>query len=97
MDLILIEKIKDARRSAGWSQKTFAERIDVDCQAIKRSEQGICSMPTLTAVMAALDFHVTGLLPGRTLPEQLRARRRQLSLSLDQMAARTGMSRAARS
>ena len=44
--------------------------------------------------MAVLDFHLIGIGPGRILPEQLRNRRRKLSMSLDQMAARTDMSRA---
>jgi transcriptional regulator with XRE-family HTH domain len=95
MDQILTEKFRDARRSAGWSQKTVAERIDVDHQAIKRLEQGVGSMATLTTVIAALDFHLTGLAPGSTQPEQLGARRRQPSISLDEMAARTGIYRAA--
>jgi len=44
--------------------------------------------------MNELEFQLTGLGSGKALPEQLRARRRKLSQSLDQIAARTSMSRA---
>lgn len=93
-DQILIEELRDARRSAGWSQRTLAARIGVDAQTIKRLEQGIGSMPNLIATMAALDFRLTGLGPGKTLPEQLCARRRLTSLSLDEMAVKAQLSRA---
>ena len=48
----------------------------------------------MVAVMTVLDFRLTGVAPGATLPAQLGARRRSLSLSLDQVASRTGLSRA---
>ncbi len=48
-------------------------------------------MSTLIAAMTALDFRLTGLGAGKTLPEQLRSRRRERSFSLDQMALRTGL------
>jgi transcriptional regulator with XRE-family HTH domain len=89
----LIEEFREARRSAGWSQKTLADRIGVDAQAIKRLEKGIGSVPNLIAAMAALDFRLTGLGPGRTLPDQLRTLRRKRSISLDALSARTGLSR----
>ena len=90
---ILIDQLRDARRQAGWSQRTLACRVGVDPQAIKRLEQGIGSVTTLVAVMTALEFRLTGLGPGRSLAEQLRARRRQRSLSLVAVSARTGLSR----
>ena len=71
----------------------MAERIGVDAQAIKRLEKNVGSMPTLIAAMTALDFRLTGLGVGKTLPEQLRDRRRRRSWSLDQVSARTGLSR----
>ncbi|MGN6278951.1 MAG: helix-turn-helix domain-containing protein [Sphingomonas sp.] len=43
--------------------------------------------------MTALDFRLTGLGPGSTLAEQLRNRRLKRSLSLAQVAARSGLSR----
>lgn len=91
---MLIDELRLARRSAGWSQKTIADRIGVDVQTIKRLERGVGSVSTLTAAMAALDFRLTGLGTGATLHEQLRLRRRARSMSLDQLAARTQLSRA---
>lgn len=91
---IVIEEMRQARRSAGWSQRTLAERVGVDAQAIKRLEQGIGSVSTLTAAMAALDFRLAGLGPGKGLANKLRARRRRLALSLDEAASRAGLSRA---
>lgn len=93
-DPILIEELRLARRSAGWSQQTLADRIGVDAQAIKRLEKGVGSVSTLVAAMSALDFVLAGLGPGATLPERLRARRRRRSISLIEMSARTGLSRA---
>ncbi len=71
----------------------MAERIGVSPQVIKRLEKGIGSTPTLVAAMEAMDFRLTGIGPGKTLPEQLRNRRRERSWSLDLTAARTGLSR----
>lgn len=78
---------------AGWSQSTLAARIGVDAQTVKRLESGIGSVATLVAAMKALDFQLAALGSGRALADQLRDRRRKLSLSLDQVAARTAMSR----
>ncbi|MGI4880846.1 MAG: DNA N-6-adenine-methyltransferase [Janthinobacterium lividum] len=69
-------------------------RVGVDAQTIKRLETGVGSVRTLLAVMAALDFHLTGVGPGSSLPEQLRRRRLKLSLSHGRLAERAGMSRA---
>jgi DNA-binding MarR family transcriptional regulator len=41
--------------------------------------------------MVALDFCLTGLAAGRTLPEQLRTQRRKRSMSLRDAAAKTGL------
>lgn len=49
-------------------------------------------MPTLIAAMAALDFRLTGIAAGKTLPEQLRAERRKRSMSLRDAAEKTGLS-----
>lgn len=90
---ILLEELRQARQSAGWSQKTLAERIGTSAQAIKRLEKGIGSVSTLNAAMDALDFRLTGIGPGKTLSEQLRNRRRKRCLSLDRVALRSGLSR----
>lgn len=89
----MIKELRLARRSAGWSQKILADQIGVDAQTIKRLEKGVGSVPTLIAAMTALDFRLTGLGPGAALPEQLRNRRRKRSMSLEQMALRTRLSR----
>lgn len=90
----MIEELRNARRLAGWSQKTLAGRIGGDAQTIKRLEKGVGSVPTLIAAMTALDFRLTGLGPGKTLPQQLRARRLKRSISLDELAVRARLSRA---
>ncbi len=51
---MLIEDLLAARRSAGWSRRTLAERIDVDPQTIKRLEKGIGSVPTLVPITTLL-------------------------------------------
>jgi len=48
---------------------------------------------TLVAVMAALDFRLTGLGPGATTAEQIRRRRLKQGWSLERLAERTGLSR----
>ena len=50
-------------------------------------------MPVLIAAMEALDFRLTGLGPGKALPEQLRARRLKDSMSLERAASKAGLSR----
>jgi DNA-binding XRE family transcriptional regulator len=72
----------------------LAERIGADAQTVKRLEKGIGSVSTLVAVMAALDFRLTGLGPGTTLADQLRACRDRRSMSLQDAASRAGISRA---
>ncbi|MEL7742710.1 hypothetical protein AAG593_13380 [Citromicrobium bathyomarinum] len=62
-------------------------------QAIYRLERGIGSVGTLNAVMTALEFRLTGIGPGRTLAELLRARRLQRGIALDALAVRTGLIR----
>lgn len=89
----MIDELREVRRQAGWSQKALAKRVGVDAQAVKRLENGIGSVNTLVSVMAALDFRLTGLAAGKTLHEQLRATRQRRSMSLDDLAAKTGLSR----
>lgn len=57
-------------------------------------EKGIGPTSILVDAMRALDFRLTGVGCGEALPEQLRANRLARSLSLREMATRTGMSRA---
>ena len=90
----MIDDLKAARRAAGLSQRTLAEALGTHAQAIKRLEKGVGSVATMVAVMEALDFRLTGLPPGPTLADQLYAGRKRKSLSLEQAAARSGLSRA---
>ena len=92
-DRMLVKELREARRLAGWSQRTLADRIGVDAQTIKRLEKGVGSVGTLVMVMGALYFRLTGLAPGRTFAEQLRTTRRKRSMSLDEMAIKTKLSR----
>ena len=62
-------------------------------QAIYRIERGIGSVSTLEAVMAALEFRLTGIGSGKTLAEQLRDRRLKRGIALDALAVRTGLTR----
>jgi transcriptional regulator with XRE-family HTH domain len=90
---MLTDDLRAARREKGWTQKTLADRIGVDPQMIMRLEQGIGSAKTLSVVMNALDFRLTGIGPGKTLGEQLRALRVKRSLYMDELAQRAGLSR----
>ncbi|WP_082444441.1 MULTISPECIES: DNA N-6-adenine-methyltransferase [Sphingomonas] len=89
----MLEELRDARRSSGWSQRTLANRLGVDAQTIKRMENGVGSLATLVAAMSALDFRLTGVGPGKSLPEQLGARRHERCLSLEKTATKAGLSR----
>jgi transcriptional regulator with XRE-family HTH domain len=89
----LIEALKQARRSTGWSQRTLAARIGIDVQKVKRLESGVGAVSTLLVIMSALNFDLTGIGQGKTLSEQLQNRRHKLKLSLDDLAARAAMSR----
>lgn len=89
---MLLDELKLARRSVGLSQTDLAKRIGVDAQTVKRMEKGIGSTRTVVAAMQALRLRLTGVAPGATLPEQLRARRLAHLTSLERVAARTGLS-----
>lgn len=89
----MIEELRTARRSVGLTQRALAERIGSDAQTIKRLEKGVGSVRTVTAVMEALDFRLTGLGSGETLGEQLRRRRLKRSLTLQTLAERSGLAR----
>lgn len=90
---MLIEELRTARRSVGLTQRALADRIGADAQTIKRLEKGVGSVRTVTAVMEALDFRLTGLGSGETLGEQLRRRRLKRSLTLHELAERSGLAR----
>lgn len=90
---MLIAALVEARRSSGVSQTTLAARLGVPLQKIKRLERGVSSVETLTAVMTALDFRLTGLAPGKTLGEKLRTTRLRRGWTLEKAASHAGVSR----
>ncbi|KQN93560.1 hypothetical protein ASE95_01015 [Sphingomonas sp. Leaf231] len=90
---MLVAALIEARQSMGMSQVALATRIGVAPLQIKRLERGIGSVATLTAVMAALDFRLTGIAPGKDLAAQLRACRLRRGLTLVDVAARARLSR----
>jgi transcriptional regulator with XRE-family HTH domain len=83
-----------ARRSKGWPQKTLAERIGVDPQRIKRLEKGTGSVETLIDAMEALELRLSGIAPGATITDQLRAKRQKRGWSISHAAQRAGLDRA---
>lgn len=90
---MLVTALIDARRSTGMSQRALAARIGVSPLQIKRLERGVGSVATLTAAMAAVDFRLTGIAPGKDLAAQLRACRLRLGLTVVDVAARAKLSR----
>jgi transcriptional regulator with XRE-family HTH domain len=89
----LIKELKQARRSACWSQRTLAARIGIDVQKVKRLESGIVSVSTLLLIISPLDFDLTDIGQGKTLSKQIQNLRLKLKLSLDELAALAAMSR----
>jgi len=89
---ILIDDLRAARQEKGWLQRTLAERSGASAQAIFRLERGIGSTSTLEAAMQALDFRLTGIGPGKSLADQLRNRRLKRSMTIEELAKRTGLS-----
>lgn len=75
------------------SQAQLAGLVNADRQAITRLEGGVGSVNLLLRVMTALHYHVSGLASGSTLPDQVRNRRNVMSLSVDELARRAGISR----
>ncbi|MGA1809468.1 DNA N-6-adenine-methyltransferase [Sphingobium sp. WW5] len=92
MTLNLIQDLAAARREKGLSQTQLAGLVDADRQAIARLEGGVGPVHLLLRVMTALHYHVSGLARGSTLPDQMRNRRNVMSLSVDELARRAGIS-----
>lgn len=84
----LLEELAAARRQKGLSQEALARRVDADRQALYRLENGVGSFALMLQVMAALDFHITGLARGSTLADQFGNRRQALKLSKAEVARR---------
>lgn len=92
MSLNLIQDLAAARREKGLSQAQLAGLVDADRQAVARLESGVGSVAFLLRVMTALDYHLSGLARGATLPDQVKNRRNVMSLSIDELARRAGIS-----
>ena len=93
LDQMLISYLKQARRDKGLSRKALSERIGCTEQALKRLEVGVGSLPLLLAVMAQLEFRVSGLARGDTLNDQLRHRRERSAISISEAARISGLTR----
>ena len=87
----LPEEIASARSGAGLSQSALAARVGVARLAITRLEAGIGSMSLLLSVMRELDFRISGIARGSTLPAQLQARRVRLGFTPASAGKKAGL------
>lgn len=87
----LLRDIAAARTGSGLSQQALAEKVGVSRLAITRLENEVGSIALLLRVMAALDFRVSGVARGGSLPEQLQARRKRLGITVDRAAAKANL------
>lgn len=87
----LLDELTKARRDRGISQADLALRLSVPRLAVTRLEAGTGSSRLLLAAMRELEFRISGIARGATLPDQLRARRERLDLTLAQVAERAAL------
>jgi transcriptional regulator with XRE-family HTH domain len=80
-----------ARMNKGFSQASLAHKLNFSRLVIARLEAGVGSVPRLLTVMKFLEFRLSGIARGSTLPEQLRARREQKGLSVHDIARQSGL------
>ena len=80
-----------ARSGLGLSQSAVAERLSVPRLAITRLEQGRGSVSLLLRVMSLLEFRVSGVAKGASLPAQICARRSRLGISVENAARKAGV------
>ncbi|WP_184117154.1 DNA N-6-adenine-methyltransferase [Sphingomonas abaci] len=90
---MLLAGLRSTRRSRGLSQTNLGNQLGVNRQVIARMERGVGSVENLISIMAALDFHLSGLARGARIDEQLRNRRAHLGLSQADVAEMAGISR----
>ena len=94
MDHILLTELREAHRACGLPQASLAAKLDIKPQMIERFGVGVGSVSMLVEAMAALDFQLIGIGPGRVLGDELLDRRQKKVLSQEKVAKRTGLSRA---
>ena len=93
-DHILLTELREAHRACGRSHASLAAKLDINPQMIERLEAGVGSVSMLVDAMAALDFQLIGIGPGRALGDELRDRHQKKALSQEKVAKRTGLLRA---
>ena len=93
MDHILLTDLRAAREAQGLSRAALADRIGRDEQTIKRAESGAGTLETLTGMMTALSYHLSGLAKGHQLAVQLRAARINRGWSKAHAATRAAITR----
>ncbi len=87
----LLDVISTSRSQRGVSQADLAAELGIARLAVTRLESGVGAVSLLLAVMKALELRLSGIGLGDTLPEQLRARRERLGLSIARVAEKTGI------
>lgn len=87
----LLREVAAARSGLGLSQQALATKVGVSRLAITRLENEVGSIALLLRVMATLDFRVSGVARGASLPEQLRERRKRLGITIDRAAAKADL------
>lgn len=75
------------------TQTDLGRLAGADRQAIGRMERSVGSFALVCRVMTVLDYHVVGFARGASLPEQIGNRRRNMRLTLEQLALRANVSR----
>jgi transcriptional regulator with XRE-family HTH domain len=80
-----------ARTQKGFSQASLADALGVSRLAIVRMEGGVGSVALLLAAMKQLEVRFSGIARGATLPDQIRARRERLKISIQRAAELAGL------
>jgi transcriptional regulator with XRE-family HTH domain len=87
----LPKELAIARMNKGLSQAALAHQLNLDRLVIARLEAGVGSVARLLTVMQALEFRLSGIARGPSLPAQLRARRERKGLSVYDIARQSGL------
>src|SRR5688500_6253782 len=79
-------RVGQARKAKGLSQKEVADRAGLSRQSVMAVEAGRGSLASLARIAAAIEFKLSGIARGGTLPEQLKARRAGLGWSVAKLS-----------